>query len=121
MGTGLTRYLAKRLGFAVLMLIGVSLILFVIVRLAPGGPEAVLVGGELSSEVAAQVCHRLGLNRPFLVQYGTWAHAAARGELGRSFFPQQMYVTRQGYEGFVPIPTFGEMYQSMKSVRWTGT
>jgi hypothetical protein len=29
-------------------------------------------------------------------------------------------VTRQGYEGFVPIPTFGGIYQSLKHVRWTG-
>jgi len=36
------------------------------------------------------------------------------------YFPQQVYVTRQGYEGFVPIPTYGGIYQSLKSVRWTG-
>lgn len=85
MSTGLARYVAKRLGFAALMLVGVSLILFVIMRLAPGGPEAVLVGGEFSQEVAAQVRHRLGLDRPLVVQYATWAFAAVRGDLGRSF------------------------------------
>src|SRR6059036_3107086 len=36
------------------------------------------------------------------------------------YFPQQVYVTRSGYEGFVPIPTFAGIYQSLKSVRWTG-
>jgi len=36
------------------------------------------------------------------------------------YFPQQVYVTRQGYEGLVPIPTYGGIYQSLKSVRWTG-
>ena len=36
------------------------------------------------------------------------------------YFPQQVYVTRQGYEGFVPIPAYGGIYQSLKSVRWTG-
>jgi peptide/nickel transport system permease protein len=82
---GLARYIAKRLGFAALMLVGVSLILFTLMRLAPGGPEAVLIGGEFSQEVAAQIRHRLGLDRPLLVQYGTWALAAARGDLGRSF------------------------------------
>jgi peptide/nickel transport system permease protein len=85
MSKGLARYIAQRLGFAVLMLVGVSLILFVIMRLAPGGPEAVLVGGEFSQEVAAQVRHRLGLDRPLVVQYATWALAAVRGDLGRSF------------------------------------
>lgn len=36
------------------------------------------------------------------------------------YFPQQVYVTRQVYEGFVPIPTFGGIYQSLKAVRQTG-
>jgi len=36
------------------------------------------------------------------------------------YFPQQVYVTRQGYEGFVALPTFGGIYQSLKAVRWTG-
>jgi peptide/nickel transport system permease protein len=67
------------------MLIGVSLILFSLMRLAPGGPEAVLVGGEFSQEVAARIRHRLGLDRPLLVQYGSWALAALQGDLGRSF------------------------------------
>ena len=36
------------------------------------------------------------------------------------YFPHQVYVTRSGYEGFVPIPAFAGIYQSLKSVRWTG-
>jgi peptide/nickel transport system permease protein len=80
-----TRYIVERLAFAVLMLFGVSLILFAIMRLAPGGPEAVLVGAEFSPEVAAQVRQRLGLDRPLPAQYATWVLAAARGDLGRSF------------------------------------
>jgi peptide/nickel transport system permease protein len=67
------------------MLIGVSLILFTLMRLAPGGPEAVLIGGEFSQEVAARIRQRLGLDRPLLVQYGSWALAALQGDLGRSF------------------------------------
>ena len=67
------------------MLVGVSLILFTLMRLAPGGPEAVLIGGEFSPEVAAGIRHRLGVDRPLLVQYGSWALAALRGDLGRSF------------------------------------
>src|SRR5207253_348451 len=45
MEPGLRTYILKRVGFAVLMLVGVSIILFTIMRLAPGGPEAVLIGG----------------------------------------------------------------------------
>src|SRR5262249_1570588 len=64
---------------------GVSLILFGIMRLAPGGPEAVLIGGEFSEEAAAQIRQRLGLDRPILLPDATWAAAAVRGDLGRSF------------------------------------
>ena len=51
---------SSSVGFAVLMLVGVSIILFTIMRLAPGGPEAVLIGGEFSQEAAAQIRQRLG-------------------------------------------------------------
>ena len=81
----LARHIVKRFAYAGLMLFGVSLILFAIMRLAPGGPEAVLVGGELSPEMAAQVRARLGLDRPLPVQYASWVLAAARGDFGRSF------------------------------------
>ena len=78
-------YVLRRLGFAVLMLIGVSMILFALMRLAPGGPEAVLIGGEFSADAAAQIRRRLGLDRPLAAQYATWAGAALRGDFGRSF------------------------------------
>src|SRR5438445_348289 len=85
MERGLRTYILKRVGFAVLMLVGVSIILFTIMRLAPGGPEAVLIGGEFSQEAAAQIRQRLGLDRPIALQYLGWAGAAVRGDLGRSF------------------------------------
>ena len=85
MEPGLPAYVLKRLGFAVLMLFGVSIILFAIMRVAPGGPEAVLVGGEFSPEAAARVRQRLGLDRPLVTQYAGWVSAALRGDLGRSF------------------------------------
>src|SRR2546428_10657912 len=84
MEPGLRTYILKRVGFAVLMLVGVSIILFTIMRLAPGGPEAGLIGGEFSQEAAAQIRQRLGLDRPIALQYLGWDGAAGRGELGPS-------------------------------------
>src|SRR5262249_18853175 len=55
------------------------------VRRGRGGRGAVLMGGEFSQDVAAQVRQRLGLDRPLPVQYGSWVLAALRGDLGRSF------------------------------------
>src|SRR5919197_766399 len=85
MDGGLRSYVLKRLVFAIVMLFGVTVILFTLMQLAPGGPEAVLIGGEFSQEAATQIRQRLGLDRPFLTQYLTWAAAALRGDLGRSF------------------------------------
>src|SRR4029453_19519708 len=85
MEPGLRTYILKRVGFPVLMLVGVSIILFTIMRLAPGGPEAVLIGGEFSQEAAAQIRQRLGLDRPLALQYLGWAGGALRGDLGPSF------------------------------------
>src|SRR5215472_2021663 len=70
MEPGFRTYVAKRIGFAVLMLVGVSIILFTIMRLAPGGPEAVLVGGEFSQEAAAPIRQRLGPDRPLVLRLG---------------------------------------------------
>jgi peptide/nickel transport system substrate-binding protein len=36
------------------------------------------------------------------------------------YFPQQVYVTRQAYDGFVPVPAYGGIYQSLKAVKLTG-
>jgi peptide/nickel transport system permease protein len=85
MDSGLRSYIVERVAFAVVMLLGVTMILFALMRLAPGGPEAVLVGGEFSPEAAAQVRERLGLDRPLATQYVAWVSAAARGDLGCSF------------------------------------
>jgi len=85
MDSGLRSYIVERVAFAAVMLLGVTMILFALMRLAPGGPEAVLVGGEFSPEAASQVRERLGLDRPLATQYVAWVSAAARGDLGRSF------------------------------------
>ena len=36
------------------------------------------------------------------------------------YFPQQVFVTRQSYDGFLPIPAFAGIYQSLRHVRWSG-
>jgi peptide/nickel transport system permease protein len=73
------------------MVLGISVILFLLMQLAPGGPELMMLGGVggdgfFSPEVAAQIRESLGLNLPRHVQYVRWLRSAARGDLGRSFF-----------------------------------
>jgi peptide/nickel transport system permease protein len=78
-------YAVRRLLGGIPMLIGVSIVLFVLLHLAPGGPEAALLGGDISKEAAHAVRHSLGLDQPLPVQYARWIGSAARGDLGRSY------------------------------------
>jgi peptide/nickel transport system permease protein len=80
------RYVLVRLLLAVPTLLGVSIILFVILHIAPGGPEAMLIGDQYNEQMAADARRNLGLDRPLPVQYVSWLGNLASGDLGRSFF-----------------------------------
>jgi len=64
------RYLVKRLLVAVPTLLGITLITFILVKSIPGDPVHALVGERTTAEVIERNRVRLGLDRPFLVQYG---------------------------------------------------
>jgi peptide/nickel transport system permease protein len=57
-----------------------------VLHLAPGGPEAMLIGDQFNEEMAAAARRNLGLDRPLPVQYATWLQTLLRGDLGHSFF-----------------------------------
>ena len=82
---GWSRYAAKRLAAVPPMLLGVSLLLFAIMSVLPGGPEGMFVGENMDAATIASVRRNLGLDEPVPVQYVRWLGAALRGDLGRSF------------------------------------
>lgn len=79
------RTLGRRAAAAVTLLLGVSALLFLIMRLAPGGPEAMLVGESFDPAVVASIRRQFGLDDPLPVQYARWLGSALRGDFGRSF------------------------------------
>jgi peptide/nickel transport system permease protein len=79
------QYLAVRLASAVPTLLVISVLVFALIRLAPGGPEQVFLGEQGSAEEVARLRVQLGLDRPWPVQYWQWLGRALRGDLGRSF------------------------------------
>lgn len=81
----MTRYFVRRLVVTLPTLLGVSIILFMVMHLAPGGPEAVLMGDDISPDVAARIRANLGLDQPLPVQYVKWIKAVLQGDLGNSF------------------------------------
>jgi peptide/nickel transport system permease protein len=86
----LHRYILRRLSFGVLTIFGVSLIVFVVMRILPGDPLVAVFGMEgftkLTAEDRAQYMAELGLSDPLPIQYLRWLGDIARGKLGKSFF-----------------------------------
>jgi peptide/nickel transport system permease protein len=62
----------------------VSVLVFVVIRVLPGDPAALLMGVEGSPEVTERLREAMGLNRPVPVQYVEWVGGVVRGDLGRS-------------------------------------
>lgn len=85
----LWRYVLKRLLLIVPVLFGVSVLIFGMMHLAPGGPAAVLLGPLQNEEIIREIRQNLGLNQPFYVQYWRWASSAIQGDLGNSWTVQQ--------------------------------
>ncbi|WBS05765.1 ABC transporter permease [Pseudoduganella sp. SL102] len=82
------RYLGTRLlGMAVVMLI-VATLVFLITRLAPGDPAAMMLGEQASAADVARLSAQYGLDRPLPEQFGRWLMEVARGNLGHSIFLQ---------------------------------
>ena len=79
-------YILKRVFAALLTLVGVSVVVFSLVRLIPGDPASVVLGEAGGTEEQRQAIRReLGVDRPYLSQYSTWVRRAVQGDLGRSF------------------------------------
>jgi peptide/nickel transport system permease protein len=78
-------YVARRLGQAVLILIGVSLVTFLLLYIVPADPAREIAGHNASSAQVEQVRKELGLDQPFIVQYARYFVHLAQGDLGRSY------------------------------------
>ena len=83
-------YIIRRLVFGVLTVIGVSIIVFMVLRILPGDPLVAIFGPEgftkLSEAERARYMAELGLSDPLVVQYLSWVGDIAHGYFGRSFF-----------------------------------
>src|SRR5438128_12283903 len=103
-------YIIRRLAFGALTVIGVSIIVFAVLRVLPGDPLVALFGPEgftkLSAAERARYMADLGLSDPLVVQYLHWIADIARGDLGHSFFPAQSVAEMLSRRG-PPAPGIG--------------
>ena len=81
----MTRYLLFRILAAVPVLLGITLIVFVILSLIPGDPAMAILGSYATPENVARLNQQLGLDRPLFQRYFIWLGNLLQGDFGRSF------------------------------------
>lgn len=83
------KYIGKRILSLIPVMFVVSVVVFLVTYLIPGGPATALLGLETSADQIAALNAELGFDRPFLVQYADWFMNVLHGDWGRSYFLQQ--------------------------------
>jgi len=77
-------YILKRLLLTIPVLLGVSILVFSVIHLAPGDPAVIMLGPLATKESIEKLHQELGLDRPLVVQYLTWMSKVVRLDFGRS-------------------------------------
>jgi peptide/nickel transport system permease protein len=87
----LAGYLLRRFALMLLTLFGMSVLIFVAMRLVPGDIADILVdsAGIVDPEQKLKIQHELGLDQPLVVQYGQWIGGLLRGDLGYAYVTEK--------------------------------
>lgn len=80
----MTKYLARRLLEAIPVIIGVSILVFMLIHFIPGDPALAMLGDRATEENVRAIRDRLGLNEPLYVQYFVWVGNILQGDLGNT-------------------------------------
>ena len=85
------KYLVRRILQVIPLLLGVSVVAFVVMRLAPGDPVAIFINPEKASspEMVELIRHQLGLDQPIYMQYLLWLKNVLQGDWGYSYVSQK--------------------------------
>lgn len=86
-------YIGKRLLQLVPVLLGMTFIVFLIIRAIPGDPAQVILGQQATAEAIAALREKLGLNNPWYVQYFDYIKGVLTGDLGESLRTRQAITT----------------------------
>ena len=79
-------FIARRLVAIIPVLAVVAVFVFLMLRLTPGDPAAVIAGDNATSDQIAMIREKLGLTLPIWEQFGIWIADILRGNFGESFF-----------------------------------
>ncbi len=92
----MTAFLARRLLATLPVLLIVALLVFLMLRLTPGDPAAILAGDAADTQQIERIRDSLGLNEPIPVQFGIWFGKLLTGDLGESFYYKTQVTTLIG-------------------------
>jgi peptide/nickel transport system permease protein len=84
----LALYILKRIGLALITLVLLSLIIFFAGQVLPGNAGRAILGPFASQQAVIALDHKLGVDRPLIVQYWSWATGILHGNLGQSYQQQ---------------------------------
>ncbi len=79
------KYIIKRLLMMIPILLGITLIVLLLIDVAPGDPARIILGNEASPAQIAELRNELGLDDPFLVRYFSFLKGAVQGDFGKSY------------------------------------
>jgi len=82
----LLNFVLRRLAATVPVLLVVAVFVFLLLRLTPGDPAAIMAGDAATGEQIERIRAGLGLDRPIPVQFGIWLGKVVSGDLGESFY-----------------------------------
>jgi peptide/nickel transport system permease protein len=82
-------FLIRRVLWSILVLIGLSMVIFVIARIVPGDPARLAMGPRASQEQVAELKAKMGLDKPILDQYAQFVVGLSHGDLGLSFLTKR--------------------------------
>lgn len=83
------RFLLKRLGQTLIVLLCVTVIAFALIHIAPGSPARIVLGDSATDEMVAAMEEKMGLNKPLYAQYFDYLLGILKGDLGTSTTYQQ--------------------------------
>jgi peptide/nickel transport system permease protein len=79
------QYIFRRIVMAIPLLIGITILSYAIIRLAPGGPTALMIDPNIKPEDKAKLEEKLGVNDPIYVGYIKWVGDLVQGDFGTSY------------------------------------
>lgn len=104
------RFILQRLLMIIPILIGVSLLLFLLLSLTPGDPAKIALGSEATEEQLELFREQTGLNQPLMIQYFSYMGKAVTGDLGMS------YITRQTVSSMIAVRVGNTLFLSFSSM-----